>query len=263
MRELSSVFVAWFAVFLMIMIVAIGRGEASYRDFLTWAASPVVVAVNVLALAFLVLHTVTWFALTPQAMEVRTRWPTRAACEGGLGRRQARAGGDGGAGRWPAGAGRDDHRLAVRGTRCGVGIHRLAGAAMTKRHLEPILWLLFSGGGVVAAVFLPILVVLFGLAVPWDGCSPTKAGWAVSLIGWPGWSCWVCSSSCCFTGRTGSGCRPLDGLRLRRLEAPDRCALLRRRTSRFARLAVDRLNCILIAAPSGTTLRQAQDGGCR
>ena len=28
---------------------------------------------------------------------------------------------------------------------------------MTKRHLEPIVWLLFSGGGVVASVFLPIL----------------------------------------------------------------------------------------------------------
>ena len=28
MRELSSVFVAWFAVFLMVMVVAIGRGEA-------------------------------------------------------------------------------------------------------------------------------------------------------------------------------------------------------------------------------------------
>ena len=37
---------------------------------------------------------------------------------------------------------------------------------MTKRRIEPILWLLFSGGGVVAAVFLPILVVLFGLAIP-------------------------------------------------------------------------------------------------
>jgi fumarate reductase subunit D len=37
---------------------------------------------------------------------------------------------------------------------------------MTKRHLEPVLWLLFSGGGVVAAVFLPVLVVLFGLAIP-------------------------------------------------------------------------------------------------
>jgi fumarate reductase subunit D len=37
---------------------------------------------------------------------------------------------------------------------------------MTKRHIEPILWLLFSAGGVAAAVFLPILVVLFGLVIP-------------------------------------------------------------------------------------------------
>ena len=80
MRELSSIFVAWFAVFLMIMVVAIGRGEASYQNFLSWAASPVVIVVNVVALAFLVLHTVTWFALTPQAMVVRGpggRWVPR------------------------------------------------------------------------------------------------------------------------------------------------------------------------------------------
>ncbi len=71
LRELSSIFVAWFVVFLMIMIVAIGRGEASYQNFLSWAASPVVIVINVVALAFLILHTVTWFALTPQAMVVR------------------------------------------------------------------------------------------------------------------------------------------------------------------------------------------------
>ena len=71
MRELSSVFVAWFAVFLMIMVVAIGRSEASYQNFLNWAASPVVIVINVVALAFLILHTVTWFVLTPQAMVVR------------------------------------------------------------------------------------------------------------------------------------------------------------------------------------------------
>jgi fumarate reductase subunit C len=71
LRELSSIFVAWFAVFLMIMVVAIGRGEASYQSFMNWAGSPVVIAINLLALAFLVLHTVTWFALTPQAMVVR------------------------------------------------------------------------------------------------------------------------------------------------------------------------------------------------
>ena len=71
MRELSCVFVAWSVVFLMMLVYAIGRGEASYQKFVDWASSPVVVVVNVLALAFLVLHTVTWFALTPQAMVVR------------------------------------------------------------------------------------------------------------------------------------------------------------------------------------------------
>jgi fumarate reductase subunit C len=68
MREFSCVFVAWSAVFLMLLIYAIGRGESSYLRFLEWAASPVVVVVNIVALAFLLLHTVTWFALTPQAM---------------------------------------------------------------------------------------------------------------------------------------------------------------------------------------------------
>jgi fumarate reductase subunit C len=71
LRELSSVFVAWFAVFLMIMVFAIGRGDASYQNFMSWAASPVVVVINILALAFAILHTVTWFALTPHAMVVR------------------------------------------------------------------------------------------------------------------------------------------------------------------------------------------------
>ena len=71
MRELSCVFVAWSAAFLLMLVYAIGRDEASYQRFLDWAASPIVVVVNVVALAFLVLHTVTWFALTPQAMVVR------------------------------------------------------------------------------------------------------------------------------------------------------------------------------------------------
>jgi fumarate reductase subunit D len=43
---------------------------------------------------------------------------------------------------------------------------------MTKRRVEPLLWLLFSAGGVLAAVFLPVLLVLFGLAFPLDWVSP-------------------------------------------------------------------------------------------
>jgi len=35
-----------------------------------------------------------------------------------------------------------------------------------KRRILPLVWLTFSGGGVIAAVFLPVLVLLFGLAFP-------------------------------------------------------------------------------------------------
>jgi fumarate reductase subunit D len=35
-----------------------------------------------------------------------------------------------------------------------------------KRSGEPLLWLLFSAGGVMAAVFLPVLAFLFAFAIP-------------------------------------------------------------------------------------------------
>jgi fumarate reductase subunit D len=37
---------------------------------------------------------------------------------------------------------------------------------MVKRSVEPILWTLFSAGGVLAALLMPILVFLFGVAFP-------------------------------------------------------------------------------------------------
>jgi fumarate reductase subunit C len=68
MRELSSFFVAWFVVYLLLLLHAVSQGDAAYRDFLDEAAAPWLVALNVLGFAFLVLHTVTWFHLTPKAM---------------------------------------------------------------------------------------------------------------------------------------------------------------------------------------------------
>jgi hypothetical protein len=43
---------------------------------------------------------------------------------------------------------------------------------MARRSLEPLLWLLFSAGGVASALFVPILVLLFGLAFPLGWLSP-------------------------------------------------------------------------------------------
>ena len=41
---------------------------------------------------------------------------------------------------------------------------------MAKRRAEPLVWLLFTSGGLAAALLLPVLLVLFGLVFP--------AGWA-------------------------------------------------------------------------------------
>ena len=71
MRELSSVFVAWFVAYLLLLVSAVGQGEAAYQRFLDWASSPWVTVLKVVGLAFVLLHTVTWFSLTPQAMGVR------------------------------------------------------------------------------------------------------------------------------------------------------------------------------------------------
>ena len=73
MRELSSIFVAWFVAYLLVFIAAVGRSEAAYQEFLDWAASPWVVVLNVVAMVFLLLHVVTWFSLTPKAMDVQVR----------------------------------------------------------------------------------------------------------------------------------------------------------------------------------------------
>jgi fumarate reductase subunit C len=73
MRELSSLFIGWLVLYLLLFIRAVGRGEAAYADFLDQAASPWLVAVNLVAFGFVLLHTVTWFSLTPQAMVVSLR----------------------------------------------------------------------------------------------------------------------------------------------------------------------------------------------
>jgi fumarate reductase subunit C len=73
LRELSSLFVAWFVVFLVLLVRAIGAGPPAYQEFVAWSAQPWMLALNVVALAFVVLHAVTWFALAPDAMVLRTR----------------------------------------------------------------------------------------------------------------------------------------------------------------------------------------------
>jgi fumarate reductase subunit C len=70
LREISSVFVAWSVVYLLLIVRAISTGEAAFRDLLAWSAQPLVLTLNVLSLLLVTLHAVTWFNLAPQAMVV-------------------------------------------------------------------------------------------------------------------------------------------------------------------------------------------------
>ena len=88
LRELSSVFVAWFVVYLVLLVAAVHDGSDGYERFLAWSARPWVVALNVVALAFVVLHAVTWFTLAPKALVVRVlgqRLPPRMVAAGHFG----------------------------------------------------------------------------------------------------------------------------------------------------------------------------------
>jgi fumarate reductase subunit C len=71
LRELTSVFVAWAVAFTLMAVSAILAGPEAYERFVDWAGSPLLVVLNVVALAFLVFHTITWFNLTPHAVAVR------------------------------------------------------------------------------------------------------------------------------------------------------------------------------------------------
>jgi fumarate reductase subunit C len=85
LREISSVAVAWFVVHFLLLATAVHGGPAAYQAFLDWSASPIVLAVNLVALAFVVLHAVTWFNLAPKALVVRVhgrRVPPRAVAAG-------------------------------------------------------------------------------------------------------------------------------------------------------------------------------------
>lgn len=73
LRELSSVFIAWLVVYLLLLVRAVSQSALGYQEFLSWSARPVVLLVNLVSLCFVVFHAVTWFNLAPQAMVVRVR----------------------------------------------------------------------------------------------------------------------------------------------------------------------------------------------
>ena len=71
LREMSCVFVAWFVVYLLMLVRAVSQGDASYQEFLAWSAGSSVMLLNIVTFLFLIFHAVTFFDAAPQAMVVK------------------------------------------------------------------------------------------------------------------------------------------------------------------------------------------------
>jgi fumarate reductase subunit D len=54
-----------------------------------------------------------------------------------------------------------------------------------KHHPEPLLWMLFSAGGVVSAMLMPALVLLFGVLFPLGWLTPPSHQHMLLVLGHP------------------------------------------------------------------------------
>jgi fumarate reductase subunit C len=73
LRELTSIFVAFFAVVYLWQLRAVAQGPEAYGRFLAWLGTPLFLVLHAVAFVFVLFHTITWFHLTPKAMVVRLR----------------------------------------------------------------------------------------------------------------------------------------------------------------------------------------------
>jgi fumarate reductase subunit C len=71
LRELTSVFVAYFVVLTLMLLRALNEGPGSYEAFQDWLSRPLVILFNLVSLGFILYHTITWFNLAPRALPVR------------------------------------------------------------------------------------------------------------------------------------------------------------------------------------------------
>jgi fumarate reductase subunit C len=73
LREVTSVFVAFFAMVYLWQIYTLGQGPEAYGQFLARLRAPLLLILNTVAFLFVLFHAITWFNLAPKAMVVRLR----------------------------------------------------------------------------------------------------------------------------------------------------------------------------------------------
>jgi len=71
LRELTSVFVAYWVLITLLQISALKAGPQAHAQFQEFLRAPLLVTLNAISLLFVVFHAVTWFNLLPQVLVLR------------------------------------------------------------------------------------------------------------------------------------------------------------------------------------------------
>jgi fumarate reductase subunit C len=73
LRELTSVFVAFFALVYLWQLRALAEGPDAYAQFLARLKTPLFLVLDGVAFLFILFHSITWFNLAPKAVVVRLK----------------------------------------------------------------------------------------------------------------------------------------------------------------------------------------------
>ena len=67
-RELTSIFVAGYCLFLLFFILKISDENETYNLLIIFLKSPLILILHLISFPFILYHTITWFNLTPKIM---------------------------------------------------------------------------------------------------------------------------------------------------------------------------------------------------
>ena len=69
-RELTSVFVAGYCIFLLTLVYKLTQGAEAYGNLIAALKSPSSIVLHLITLVFVLYHTITWFNLTPKILVI-------------------------------------------------------------------------------------------------------------------------------------------------------------------------------------------------
>ncbi|WES67998.1 fumarate reductase subunit FrdC [Superficieibacter sp. HKU1] len=70
LREGTAIMAVWFSIELIYGLFALKHGPEHWAEFVSFLQNPVIIILNVIALAAALLHTKTWFELAPKAANI-------------------------------------------------------------------------------------------------------------------------------------------------------------------------------------------------